>query len=68
MEESTPLPEELIAGMSTSELAEVLEDLGIEADEAQAAAIQRLVAQLGSLEAAIEAVDFLDETDDRKAA
>lgn len=68
MEESTPLPEELIAGMSTSELAEVLEDLGIEADEAQAAAIQRLVAQLGSLEAAIEAVDFLDETDDRMAA
>jgi hypothetical protein len=68
MDESTPLPEELIAGMSTSELAEVLEDLGIEADEAQAAAIQRLVAQLGSLEAAIEAIDFLDETDDRMAA
>jgi len=68
MDESTPLPEELIAGMSTSELAEVLEDLGIEADETQAAAIQRLVAQLGSLEAAIEAIDFLDETDDRMAA
>lgn len=68
MDESTPLPEELIAGMSTSELAEVLEDLGIEADEAQAAVIQRLVAQLGSLEAAIEAIDFLDETDDRMAA
>ncbi len=68
MDESTPLPEELIAGMSTSELAEVLEDLGIEANEAQAAAIQRLVAQLGSLEAAIEAIDFLDETDDRMAA
>lgn len=68
MDESTPLPEELIAAMSTSELAEVLEELGIEADESQAAAIQRLVAQLGSLEAAIEAVDFLDETDDRMAA
>lgn len=68
MDESTPLPEELIAGMSTSELAEVLEDLGIEANEAQAAAIQRLVAQLGSLEAAIEAIDFLDEIDDRMAA
>lgn len=68
MDESTPLPEELIASMSTSELAEVLEELGIEADELQAAAIQRLVAQLGSLEAAIEALDFLDETDDRMAA
>ena len=72
MPESDPPPEEtledLIAQLRIPELVEVLEDLGIEADHQQAASIQKLVAQLGSVEAAIEAVQELGDSRDRRAA
>lgn len=72
MPESAPpseeTPEDLIAQLSIPELVEVLEELGIEADHKQAASIQKLVAQLGSVEAAIEAVQELGEPRDRRAA
>lgn len=72
MPESDPPPEEtledLIAQLRIPELVEVLEDLGIEADHEQAASIQKLVAQLGSVEAAIEAVQELGDSRDRRAA
>lgn len=72
MPESDPPPEEtledLIAQLSIPELVEVLEDLGIEANHEQTASIQKLVAQLGSVEAAIEAVQELGDSRDRRAA
>lgn len=72
MPESDPPPEEtpedLIAQLSIPELVEVLEELGIEADHEQAASIQKLVAQLGSVEAAIEVVQELGDSWDRRAA
>ncbi|MFM2001565.1 MAG: hypothetical protein RI963_991 [Planctomycetota bacterium] len=72
MPESDPPPEEtledLIAQLRIPELVEVLEDLGIEANHEQAASIQKLVAQLGSVEAAIEAVQELGDSRDRRAA
>lgn len=61
-------PEDLIAQLSIPELVEVLEDLGIEADYKKAASIQKLVGQLGSVEAAIEAVQELGNSQDRRAA
>lgn len=68
MEERNPAPEQLISGMSTPELVELLEELGIEADESQAGVIQQLVVQLGSLEGAIEALELLGRIDARRAA
>jgi len=68
MEERTPAPEQLISGMSQPELVELLEELGIEADESQAGVIQQLVIQLGSLEGAIEALELLGQIDARRAA
>ncbi len=69
MDESTQTPEEMIAEMSTDELQELLGELGFETTDEQAAGIKQLVAQLGSLEAAIETLSELDEDDDvRRAA
>ncbi len=61
-------PEEMIAEMSTDELQELLGELGIDANEQQAAGIKQLVDQLGSLEAAIEALFQLDDQTGRRAA
>ncbi len=49
-------PEELITQMSSDELQELLSEIGFEASESMARCIQSLVKQLGSLEAAINAL------------
>lgn len=69
MDETMQTPEEMIAQMSTDELQELLEELGFETTEQQADGIKRLIAQLGSLESAIETLLELDQDDDvRRAA
>lgn len=68
MDETTQTPEELIANMSTDELQELLGELGFDASDEQAEGIKDLVAQLGSLEAAINALEILDDLDIRRAA
>src|SRR5690606_21718549 len=67
-DETMQTPEEMIAEMSTDELQELLGELGIDANEQQAAGIKQLVDQLGSLEAAIEALFQLDDQTGRRAA
>lgn len=49
-------PEELILNMTNEELVELLEDMGLESDSAVADGIRRLVAELGSVEAAVIAL------------
>ncbi len=49
-------PEELILNMTNDELVELLEDMGLESDLAVADGIRRLVAELGSVEAAVIAL------------
>jgi hypothetical protein len=49
-------PEELITQMSSDELQELLGEIGFEASESMAQCIQDLVKQMGSLEAAINAL------------
>ncbi len=68
MDDVTQTPEELIANMSTDELQELLGELGFDATDEQATGIKDLVAQLGSLEAAINALEVLDDLDARRAA
>ncbi len=68
MDDVTQTPEELIANMSTDELQELLGELGFDATDEQAAGIKDLVAQLGSLEAAMGALEVLDDLDVRRAA
>ncbi|HBJ33823.1 MAG TPA: hypothetical protein DDZ51_03465 [Planctomycetaceae bacterium] len=68
MDDITQTPEELIANMSTDELQELLGELGVDASDDQAAGIKDLVAQLGSLEAAMNALEVLDDLDFRRAA
>jgi hypothetical protein len=68
MDDFSQNPEELIAGMSTDELQELLAELGIEATDEEAAGIKSLVAEMGSLEAAISTLEVLDEVDARRAA
>lgn len=70
MDETMQTPEELIAQMSTAELQELLEELGFDSTDVQAAGIKDLIARLGSLEAAIETLLQLDEAEDqiRRAA
>jgi len=60
-------PEELITAMTTEELQELLDEMGFGSTEAQATGIKSLVAQLGSLDAAIDAIATF-ETDVRRAA
>ena len=67
MDESQLSQEELIVGMTPDEICELLEEIGVVANEEQASAMQRLVAQLGSLEAALDALGG-DDTTDRRAA
>ncbi len=61
MDDTLQTPEELIADMSADELCELLEELGIEASDNQARGIKDLVAQLGSLEMAIDALTLMDD-------
>lgn len=49
-------PEELILNLTTDELIELLEDMGLESSPAVADGIRRLVAELGSVEAAVIAL------------
>ncbi len=49
-------PEELILNMSTDELQELLDDMGLTASQEMAQCIQSLVRETESLEAAIEAL------------
>jgi len=49
-------PEELILNMTNDELVELLEDMGLQSDPAVADGIRRLVAELGSVEAAVIAL------------
>lgn len=66
MDDTMQTPEEMIAQMSTDELQELLAELGFDTTPRQAQGIQQLVAQLGSLEAAIETLADLDQI--RRAA
>jgi len=68
MDDFSQNPEEMIAGMSTDELQELLAELGIDATDEEAAGIKSLVAEMGSLEAAISTLEVLDEVDARRAA
>lgn len=68
MDDIAQTPEQLIACMSTDELQELLAELGVDANDQQTAGIKDLVAQLGSLEDAISALELLDGLDDRRAA
>lgn len=60
-------PEELIAAMTTEELQELLEEMGIEATQSQASGIKSLVRELGTLEAALETIAGFG-FEDRRAA
>ncbi len=59
--EESSIPEEsstpLICAMHPDEVQELLASLGIEATQAQAETIQRMVAQCGSLETVLALVD-----------
>jgi hypothetical protein len=66
MNEQKQTPEELIAGMAPDEICELLEEIGIEVDRDEASSIQRLIADLGSLDAALQA--FGGEDDAQKNA
>ncbi len=54
--ETSETPEELIAAMTTEELQELLEEMGVDATTEQAAGLQALIAESGSLEAALDAL------------
>ncbi len=60
-------PEELISQMSSDELQELLGEIGFEASCEMAGCIQKLVLDLGSLEAAITAL-AAEDTPMRRAA
>jgi len=62
-------PEELIIAMTTEELCELLGEMGFEATDDQAGCIKALVEQMGSLEAALEALSETESVEDvRRAA
>ena len=67
-DETMQTPEDMIAEMSTDELQELLGELGFDATEQQAAGIQQLVHELGSLEGALETLFQLDDEAVRRAA
>lgn len=56
MDETNLSPEELIAGMTPDEICELLAEMGMAATPGEAAAIQGMVAELGSIDAAFEAL------------
>lgn len=61
-------PEELIAGMAPEEICELLAEMGMDATVSEAAAIQGMVAEFGSIEAAFEALADEDRSIERRAA
>lgn len=68
MDESNLTSESLIAQMTPEEICELLSEMGMETTEEQAAAIQRLIGELGSLEAAFDALQDDSDQADRAAA
>lgn len=68
MDESNLSSENLIAEMTPEEICELLSEMGTETTVDQAAAIQRLIGELGSLEAAFEALQDDSDQADRAAA
>jgi hypothetical protein len=65
MDETQLTPEELIAGMNPDEICELLAEMDIETTRDQALALQEMLSQFGSLEAAMDAfgVNPLPERD-----
>lgn len=55
MDETSLSPEELIAGMNPDEICELLAEMDIETSREQAVALQQMIAQFGSLDAAMDA-------------
>ena len=68
MDDTNLSPEELIAGMTPAEICELLAEMGMETTPSQAAAIQGMVAELGSIEAAFHALADSLSSADRRAA
>ncbi|MEM9586279.1 MAG: hypothetical protein AAGA03_03280 [Planctomycetota bacterium] len=66
MSDEALTPEELVLRMDADELLELLEELGFSPTTESAHAIQTLVAEMGSLEAAI--VALTDDQVSRRAA
>lgn len=60
-------PEELIAAMTTEELQELLSEIGIDASASQINSIKGLVAQMGTLDLALETI-MAFQNDVRRAA
>lgn len=52
-----------ISQMHPDEVRELLAEMGIDASDEQAEVVQRMVTQLGSLEAVLEMIDRTDESD-----
>jgi hypothetical protein len=55
MDETSLSPEELIAGMNPDEICELLAEMDIETTREQAIALQQMISQFGSLDAAMDA-------------
>ena len=68
MDEANLSSENLIAGMTPEEISELLAEMGMETSVEQAAEIQELIGEFGSLEAAFEAFQDAPEESDRFAA
>lgn len=66
MSDESLTPEELILSLSTEELVELLDDMGLESTPEVADGIRRLVAELGSVEAAV--IALTDEQVHRRVA
>ncbi len=66
MSEQSLTPEELILSMTTEELVELLDDMGLESTPEVADGIRQLVAELGSVESAV--IALTDEQHHRRAA
>lgn len=68
MDESNLTSENLIAEMTPEEICELLSEMGMETTIEQAAAIQHLIGEVGSLEAAFDALQDDADPADRQAA
>lgn len=68
MDDTNLSPEEMIAGMTPAEICELLAEMGMETTASEAAAIQELVAELGSIEAAFDALAESSPAAERRAA
>lgn len=68
MDDTNLSPEELIAGMTPDEICELLAEMGMEVTTSEAAAMQGMVAELGSIEAAFNALADESTAEGRRAA